>query len=192
MKSCEALPAVLLQPAGPVTAAFVATGITDFRSAARYVRDLAYGRNRDRADSLAVLREHCGTCSTKHALLARLADEQSLPLDLMIGIYEMNERNTPGVGAVLARHGLASVPEAHCYLRYARQRIDITRGVSGIDPIAGFMHEEIISPTQIGEYKTALHQHFIREWIARSATYGLANFDKIWQAREECIAALSA
>ncbi len=41
----------------------------------------------------------------------------------------MTERNTPGVGAVLSKHGLAFVPEAHCYLTYEGIRIDVTREV---------------------------------------------------------------
>jgi hypothetical protein len=30
--------------------------------------------------------------------------------NLVIGIYEMDGRNTPGVGEVLARYGLAVIP----------------------------------------------------------------------------------
>ena len=64
---------------------------------------------------MAVLTEGCGTCSSKHALLAGLAAAQRLPVALMLGIYLMNERNTPGIGPVLARYGLAEIPEAHCF-----------------------------------------------------------------------------
>jgi hypothetical protein len=39
----------------------------------------------------------------------------------------MHEHNTPGVGEVLARYGLLSLPEAHCYLMYNGMRIDVTR-----------------------------------------------------------------
>jgi hypothetical protein len=55
-------------------------------------------------DILAVLNERRGPCSTKHALLKALADEQGLPIRLMLGIYEMNARNTPGIGRVLEEH----------------------------------------------------------------------------------------
>jgi len=51
-----------------------------------------------------VLNERRGPCSTKHALLKALADEQGLPIRLMLGIYEMNARNTPGIGRVLEEH----------------------------------------------------------------------------------------
>src|SRR5437016_6324405 len=109
MKSCESLPTSPLAEAGEIIAAFLSARLTDYRSAARYVRDLAYSRNRDRADHLSVMRERRGTCSTKHALLARLAIEQRLQISLMLGIYEMSELNTPGVGAVLRHHRLVAL-----------------------------------------------------------------------------------
>jgi hypothetical protein len=100
------------------------------------------------------LREGKGTCSTKHALLAVLAHEQDLPVVLTLGIYVMHERNTPGVGAVLTRYGLASLPEAHCYLTYAGRRIDITRsGVESTEPMTQVLYEAPIRPEQIGDYK---------------------------------------
>ena len=53
-------------------------------SAVTYIRRLPYGRNTDRSDILRVLREGKGTCSTKHALLACLAQEQGIPLELTL------------------------------------------------------------------------------------------------------------
>ncbi len=103
----------------------------------------------------------------------------------------MTERNTPGVGAVLSRHSLAFVPEAHCYLTYDGARIDITRSsVSPSEPIARFLHEETISPAQIGDYKVAMHQAWMRQWVGREMPN--RNFEQVWKIREECIAALSA
>src|SRR5216684_584149 len=183
MKSWESLPASKLKPVGPVAAAFIALNLEDYRAAARYLRGLAYGRNSNRTDPLAVLRERRGTCSTKHALLARLATEQQLPIRLLLGIYEMNGRNTPGVGRV---------PEAHCYVMYNDNRIDITRAVDGAEPIAKFLHEEVISPDQIADYKVSVHHHFLRNWIGTAATSRAMSLDAAWKIREECIAALAA
>jgi hypothetical protein len=192
MKSWESLPASKLKPGGPLAAAFIALNLEDYRSAACYLRGLAYGRNSNRTDPLAVVREQRGTCSTKHALLARLATEQQLPIRLMLGIYEMNGRNTPGVGRVLEKYGLACVPEAHCYLMYDDDRIDITRAVNGAEPIAKFLHEEVISPDQIADYKVAVHQRFLRNWIETVPSAHTMNLDGAWKIREECIAALAA
>ena len=109
---------------------------------------------------MIVRTEKRGTCSTKHALLRRLAIEQNLDIALVLGIYEMSEQNTPGGGVVLAKYGLAILPEAHCYLRMAGKRIDVTRAAyRGLaEPIADFLHEEEIDPTQIPNYKTEIHK----------------------------------
>ena len=194
MRSWDALPNVPLQLRGPVTVEFLARGIADFQAAGRYLQALPYGRTADRADFHAVLREGKGTCSTKHALLATLAQEQRLPVVLTLGIYEMSERNTPGVGHVLARYGLATLPEAHCYLTYNGTRIDVTRSVTGpSEPITRFLHEETIVPEQIGDYKASVHRRFMEEWArARPKAGKRRGLEELWRIREECIAALSA
>jgi hypothetical protein len=193
MRSWDALPDVPLSPGGPFADEFIARGIADFRGAGRYLQQLPYGRTTDRAEFGAVLREGRGTCSTKHALLAALAHEQGVSAVLILGIYEMHERNTPGVGAVLSRYGVPYLPEAHCYLAYDGARIDITRaGGDAAEPIARFLHEEAINPVQIAEYKTALHQRFMGEWITREPEIvrGLA-FAAVWEIREACVRALA-
>jgi len=191
MRSWYALPEKQLAASGEASAQFLALGIDDYREAARFTNQLPYGRNADRANFTLVLPERRGTCSTKHALLAALAIEQRLPIHLTLGIYEMSERNTPGIGAVLSKHGLAFVPEAHCYLIYNGTRIDVTRdAVIAAEPIARFLHEETIAPEQIGDYKVAMHQAWMREWVAREMPN--RNWEQVWKIREECIAALSA
>jgi hypothetical protein len=194
MRSWDALPDVILKPAGPFTAEIMARGVGDFRAAGRFLQNLPYGRTSDRADFSAVLREGRGTCSTKHAFLAALAGEQKLAIALMLGIYEMDERNSPGVGAVLKRYGIAFIPEAHCYLMCEGARIDVTRaGSAPAEPIARFLHEETIAPEQIGEYKITLHRRFMQDWVAKNAAkVDGRNLEDLWRIREECIAALGA
>jgi hypothetical protein len=105
----------------------------------------------------------------------------------------MHERNTPGVGAVLTQYGLASLPEAHCYLMYAGRRIDVTRCVEvPTEPITEWLYEESIIPEQIGDYKVTLHRHFMQCWVNANAEQvrGLS-FEDVWRIREACIAALA-
>lgn len=193
MRSWDALPDAPLKSARSVTAEFIARGITDFQGAGRYLHALPYGRTADRGDFRAVLHEGRGTCSTKHALLATLAHEQHLPVVLTLGIYEMHERNTPGVGVVLARHGLAWLPEAHCYLIHRGTRIDVTRsGADPAEPIAQFLHEEAIVPEQIGAYKVAVHRQYMEDWIRNKAEAVTGRtLEEVWRIREACIAALA-
>jgi hypothetical protein len=181
------LPEFALDASGEVGRRFAALGITSYRDAARHVLGLPYARNSDRSDWRLVLEERCGTCSTKHALLAELARENDCPVSLVLGIYEMDEINTPGVGPVLQRYGLRCVPEAHCRLVYKGTRVDLTSDVMGEQPIEELLYEEEIMPQQIGRYKMDKHHAFVRRWAAERAL----GFEHIWRVREVCIAALT-
>jgi hypothetical protein len=193
MHSLEALLPYRLTPSGMVSTAFLSLAKGDLRAAGQHVCELPYGRNDHPDDPLAVLTEQRGTCSTKHALLRRLAIEQGIDLVLVLGIYEMNERNTPGVGSVLQRYGLKALPEAHCYLRVGDKRIDVTRqrARSDVEPISHFLHEEQIDPSQITTYKMRVHKGFLRQWISERRGLGELSLATIWAIREECVAALS-
>jgi hypothetical protein len=107
--------------------------------------------------------------------------EQNLDVVLVLGIYEMAEQNTPGVGDVLRKYELVLLPEAHCYLRMAGRRIDVTRAVDQLPfaAISRFLHEEDIEPAQI------------TEWIADNSGLGGRSLADLWKIREECIARLS-
>jgi hypothetical protein len=185
--SIERLPSFALHTDGPLGRRFAALGLDDYREAARYVRDLPYGRNSDRSDWRLVLTEERGTCSTKHALLAELARENGRSVALVLGVYEMDGANTPGVGPVLKKYGLRCVPEAHCYLTHEGARVDLTRESEGAERVKCFLHEEEIEPHQIGEYKVEAHREFVRQWAAHRGP----DPESVWRAREECIAALA-
>lgn len=176
-----------LRSLNPLGAQFAALGATTFGDALNLIASLPYGRNSDRANPSLVLAERRGTCSTKHALLAELARELDLDVRLALGIYEMREENTPGVGRVLAAAGIDAVPEAHCYLSVQDERIDVTRSVTATEsPFERLLHEEEIIPAQIGDYKVALHRQFIENW---AHPRGL-DPEYVWQVREHCIQVL--
>lgn len=181
------LPDFPLQSHSATAHDFLALGCTSYREAARYVQNLPYGRNSNRADFRLVLREQHGTCSTKHALLAQLAQEHGVDVELTLGMYEMNEKNTAGTGNILRRYRLDSLPEAHCYLIYDGNRFDLTRRVGTTEQNVDFLIEETILPEQIGEYKVEQHRVFLRQWCVAT---GL-DFDLAWKIREECIAAIT-
>lgn len=183
--SVEKLPGFRLETFGPVGSRFRAVGVEDFREAAAYVRDLPYGRNSDRSDWGLVLAENRGTCSTKHAVLAALAREHGADVELRLGVYLMDGANTPGVADVLGSHGLAGLPEAHCYLAYRNERVDVTG--SGANTIEEFLREEAIEPGQIGAYKLEMHRQFLRAWAVERRL----DPERVWIVREECIGALS-
>ena len=170
---------------------FLIRGIKNYYDAIQYVKKLPYGRNSDKTDLTMVLSESKGTCSTKHALLAQLASENDLSsIELMLGIYRMQEKNTPGVGKVLAKYDLAYIPEAHNYLRYGGKRFDFTMASSSqIFSFEHFLEEEIvISPKQITAFKVDYHKQFIANWLKKSGKE--FTLEEIWTIREACILAL--
>lgn len=190
LESWPILPDAPLAAAGADSEALRRAGCTTYRAAARHLHGLPYGRNADRADYRLVLAEGRGTCSTKHALLAAVAREQGFPVSLTIGIYEMTEANTPGVGRVLSAHKLVGLPEAHCYLTYEGHRVDVTRsGVTPQAPISRFEAEWTIEPSQIGEHKVQLHRDHLRRWLADRPQLSLS-LEELWQIRDACIRAL--
>lgn len=187
--SIESLPEFTLSDHGPTSAECLRAGLTSFREAAAHVWRLPYGRVTAAGGWSAVLRERRGTCSSKHALLATLVIEHGrADVDLVLGIYEMHEANTPGVGPVLAAHGLASVPEAHCYLRHAGQRVDLTRSdaPAGLPFVTALLHEETVHPAELSAYKPRRHRALLQGWARER---GL-DAEHLWAAREACIAAL--
>jgi hypothetical protein len=165
-------------------------GLFTFHRVADHVLHLPYGRNSDRAALQRVLEEGRGTCATKHALLAALAGEHGVEMPLMLGIYEMNGVNTPAVAAVLRKAGLASLPEAHCYLAWGKTRIDLTGVGRATDET--FLLEERIRPEQIGDYKVRRHREFLEQWRREQALAARWTLDALWDVRERCIAALAA
>ena len=174
-----------------VTRLFNEKGIFEWNDALRLVRTIPYGRNPDRVNFLQVLQNEKGTCSSKHALLKILADENGWKdVKLILGMYRMSGENTPATGPVLKQYKLGYIPEAHCYLSVAGERIDVTSRHSDIrNVLPDILEEQEIIPSQVGDCKVLYHQSFLKEWIQKEKIP--YQFDEIWSIREKCIAALS-
>jgi hypothetical protein len=164
-------------------------GWNDFRALCEHVRALPYGRVSHAADALSVLREHKGTCSSKHRLLAAVAHDCGHPeIELVVGIYAMSEVNTPGVGAVLRTAACVSIPEAHCYLRVGEARWDFTGLSAGREsPFASLLEEHVVLPEALGTTKLSLHDRALERWAATVGRSPAA----AWSLREACIDALT-
>jgi hypothetical protein len=174
---------------GPLSSAVRALGLESFAEVAEIIRTLPYGRLADDEDPAAVLRNRRGTCSSKHRFLAALAHECGhTDVSLMIGFYDMSERNTPGVGSVLVAARVDAIPEAHCYLMYEGQRYDFTGLASGqSSPFDALIDERTVSPDDLPFVKLRCHREAIARWAIK---VGL-NFERAWELRENCIAMLA-
>ncbi len=152
-----------------------------------FTRNLPYGRNSNREDFSLVIKENKGTCSSKHSFLKKVADLNKFDnVKLILGMYRMNNLNTPKIGNTILESGLEYIPEAHCYLKLNNQRIDITNSNSDIGNLIGNIIEEIeIEPEQVNIFKVDYHKKYLQNWLSESKIN--MDFDKIWETREQCI-----
>ena len=173
---------------GRISKEFIDRDIFTFHQASLFIRQLPYGRNADKNDLASVFTDNCGTCSTKHALLKRLAEENDFgKIKLMVGIFKMNKKNTPEIAATLQKNELEYIPEAHCYLKFEDQIIDLTkRNAKPSDFLDELIEEIEISPEQITGHKVGHHKNHLVTWLGKNQHIKLSLND-IWNIREQCI-----
>lgn len=182
-----------IKPAGIISDCFLAHNITSFAQATEFVRQLPYGRNQNKKDLTSLFTDNCGTCSTKHALLKLLADENKISgIKLVIGLFKMNAINTPKISATLKRHHLGYIPEAHNYLKWENQILDYTNRNSKPEDFEGDLIEETeIQPYQITDFKIDFHRQYLEVWLKEQKTSINLSPNELWIIREQCIADLS-
>lgn len=177
---------------GQISKEFTDRNIVTFNQASLFIRQLAYGRNADKNNLATVFTDNCGTCSTKHALLKRLADENEFEkVKLIVGLFKMNKKNTPQVSSTLQKYNLEYIPEAHCYLKFEDKIIDLTKLNSKPTDFLDELIEEIeILPEQITDYKVNYHKNYLASWLDKNKQINLS-LNELWEIREECIQKLS-
>jgi hypothetical protein len=160
MRSWDALPDVPLGPAGQVTEEFIRLRVRDYRGRVALSESTSLWPQLQpmAATPAGLVRLRCCAKAAAPAVPSTLCSScwrwsSRSKIALVVGIYEMSERNTPRVGRVLAKYSLACLPEAHCYLRYDGIRIDVTRilAEAPAEPIVHFSYEEEITPPQVGD-----------------------------------------
>jgi hypothetical protein len=163
----------------------------NFETLIEKVKNIPYGRNANRYDFSLVLSENKGTCSSKHAFLKDFADKNEIEnVKLYIGIFKMNETNTPKLGDLLSNNKIECIPEAHCYLKINQVPVDVTTVDSFYDKIKQDIVEEIeITPNQVSDFKVTYHKAFLKNWIKETNQNN--TFEEIWEIREQCISKLS-
>jgi hypothetical protein len=166
-----------------------ALGLFDFDALSKYVEKLPYGKVEGVSDSLSVLKESIGNCNTKHRLLALAArDCGQTEICLVVGIYEMSEANTPGVGGILSANDLLSIPEAHCYLSIAGRRVDFTGIPMGIQSVFNaLIDEKYVEPEELDELSAKMHKSVFESWASANGIKA----EVAWKIRESCLFALA-
>jgi hypothetical protein len=80
MNALTVFPDKKIADGGPVSRAFLDLGYISVHQACRHVQELPYGYNSDRDDPMILFKEKMGSCTTKHAVIATLAEEIDLPI----------------------------------------------------------------------------------------------------------------
>jgi hypothetical protein len=172
---------------GPISAKFLSLGIHSFSDACRYVHVLPYGYNTDRDDLMILFKENKGTCTTKHAVIATLAEEQSLPIVKNIGIYRMSEEIVTGTNEILAKFHLPYVPMIHCFLVYGEFRVDLSEGNNNGKnrPIEDFLYTQQVDPNISAKDEYFLYRRALEEQILKRKEMAEVDIRQILLAREE-------
>ncbi len=180
----------LLIANAPVTNLLRDKGCVQFTDACNYVAQLTYKRNVNKENLVCIIDEQCGTCSTKHALLKRIAEEhEGTDIQLIIGIFLMTAHNTPKIAPVLQQFGLYGLPEAHCYLMHENKIYDYTFSKSTLQFQDDLLQTIVLKSASDISRKQKIHQAFIGDWITDNNIQ--FTYEEIWGIRERCIEMLS-
>jgi len=182
----------ILENKGILSKRLLELEVFTFLEAIQFVKNLPYGRTADRANPDLVLKELQGTCSTKHAVLKKVAIEQELSnVKLYLCMFKMSGGNTPKLLGTLNKYKVQYIPEAHCILQIDIDFVDITNANSNYDNLKDGVLELIeIQPEKIGDFKVDFHQAYLRKWLKE--TKSVYSFEEFWSIREECIKELSS
>lgn len=194
MDKLEVFPDTKILQKGPVSDEFLRIGIDSFAGACRYVHKLPYGYNSDRDDLMILFKQGMGTCTTKHAIIATLAQELSLPIVKHIGIYEMTEEIVTGTEAILEDYDLPYVPMVHCYLSYEPFRVDLTEGNQNGKKrsIDRFLYTEGVTPALSAKDEYLLYRKALKDCILLRKELGTTDIKRILHAREQGIKLLKS
>ena len=176
---------------GPVSEAFLKEGINNFLDALNWMHQLPYGRNTNRADYMLTFLEKQGTCSTKHAALAALGEENQQPIQLKVGICKIGRDFDPKIEVLLDQFDIDFFPEAHSYLSCPGGTIDIT--FPHLPPFFSYevLEEYNISPEDIGDLKVMLHKDYLQKWMKETGVISRFSFEDLWNFREQWISGLN-
>lgn len=192
MEDISVLPDAVVADHGQVSARFLELGVTSFRMACTFVHELPYGYNSDREDLMVLFREKKGTCTTKHAVIATLAEEMSLPVRKNVGIYKMTEPLVTGTDTILERHRLPYLPMIHCFLASGSHRVDLTEGNRNgkNGPVNTFLFTQEVTPMFNEREEYLLYRRVLAEEILQRAEFRGVDLRTVLLARGEGLSLL--
>ncbi|MBD3198303.1 MAG: hypothetical protein GF317_24855 [Candidatus Lokiarchaeota archaeon] len=148
MDTYDNLPDKIIIPKGKISEKFLDLGISSFKEACLYIHDAKYGYNSNYDDQMIFFKENKGSCTSKHAVIAALAQELGISLYKKVAIYKLTEEITDGANDVMKKYNVPYIPMQHCFLVYKDYRFDLTEGNNNgkKTSIEEFIHTEQVEP----------------------------------------------
>ena len=189
MDSYDNLPNAEITASGDISRKFLDLGIKSFKEACLYVHNLKYGYNNNKDDKKILFKENLGNCTTKHGVIASLAEELNIPLYKKVGIYKLTETISTGTSKILEKYGIPYVPMIHCFLVYENYRFDLTEGNNNgkNTSIEEFIHNEKVIPFITTKDEYFLFKRVLEEKILTSTEMEGIQKRTLLKAREETI-----
>ena len=170
MDSYDKLPDAEIIPVGELSKKFLDLGIKTFKDACNYVHNVDYGYNTNYEDKMILFKEKRGSCTSKHTVIAGLAQELNIPLYKHVCVYKFTEEITTGVNEILHKYNIPYVPMTHCFLVYDKFKFDLTEGnYNGKKkPIDECLHSEKVDPFISRKDEYLLFKKVLKEKILPS------------------------
>jgi hypothetical protein len=167
MDSYKVLPNPMICDKGILSEKFTSLKIKNFWDACIYIHDIHYGYNSTTDDILIIFKEGYGSCMTKHAVIATLAQELCIPVHKMVGIYAMNEEIVTGTNQILDKYHLPYLPMIHCFLSYDSHRVDLTEGNNNGKnrSIKEFLFTEKVLPNISEKDEYLLYKKALKDYV---------------------------
>jgi hypothetical protein len=192
MDSYKYLPNATIKPSGKMSQKFLELGIKSFKEACEYIHNVEYGYNTNYDDDMILFKENKGTCTTKHAVIASLAEELTIPLFKYVGIYKFTEEISTGANEILKKYNIPYAPMVHCFLVYNKYRFDLTEGNNNgkKTSLEEFIHIEKVEPFINRKNEYLILKRVLKEKILPSEEMMGIKEKSLLKAREESISLL--
>ncbi|MBN2157151.1 MAG: hypothetical protein JW776_13990 [Candidatus Lokiarchaeota archaeon] len=190
MDSYDLLPdAPIPSNGGEISKKFLELGITSLKNAILYVHNLEYGYNADMDNKWILFKEKKGSCTTKHGVIASLAQELTISIHKYVGVYKFTENVCKGAGSITKKYNIPYIPMVHCFLGYSDYQFDLTEG-----NLNGKEHsiEEFIETKQVNPFITRKEEYNWYKQVVRAKVLSSPEMKGVSQriilkAREEAI-----
>ncbi|WP_371804402.1 hypothetical protein [Candidatus Lokiarchaeum ossiferum] len=189
MDSYNQLPNVSLKEGNLMSDLFLKKKILTLIDALEYLHNLPYGYNSNDDKKTILFEEEKGTCTTKHAVAATLAQENGIDLQKHVGIYKMTEDIVAGTQLILDKYNLPFIPMVHCFLVHNGHRYDLTEGNHNGKKcsIEDFIFEQQTNPFISRKDEYLYFRDILTRIIMKSVEFQGKDISIVLKAREEAI-----